>query len=570
MHSLAQRLLIHIRRDELFTPGDRVGVAVSGGIDSVALLRLLLELRFELGIVLSVVHFNHKLRGAESDADEEFVRNLAREHDLEFYVDSGDVAAHAREMGVSIETAAREPRYQFFRSLIRNAPQEVKVPTLSQNAREGWANPAPPGLGKIATGHTLDDQAETVLMRIIRGAGMRGLAAIYPRIDVEDDDGDHCGEIVRPLLETRHCELEGYLKDIDQSWREDSTNADHHFTRNRVRKLLVPLLEKEFNPKIAEGLAELAEIAREEEDYWDNEVAGWMGTAVRWSGPEWSKDETPHLWQNQPEVGHPQFVQIQPADEGSEPNARLSDPTGHGPSRGSPGSLAPRTTLARDDKSLPPAMNATVDRLWFLGEPVAVQRRLIKAIAEEASIPLEFKHVDEIARFAAENGPSGKKLPLPLGWKLLRESAELIFLPPNLRPRGHSEDYEYPLPVPGHVAVRTLNSEFSAQVFARADISGLELDFLLHAESLQGPLTIRNWRAGDRFQPAHTKSPKKIKELLTDLHIAHSIRATWPVIARGDEIVWVRGFPVSSKYRAKLGQPVLLIRETTVAVSPPA
>jgi tRNA(Ile)-lysidine synthetase-like protein len=332
----------------------------------------------------------------------------------------------------------------------------------------------------------------------------------------------------------------------------------------------VPLLEKEFNPKIAEGLAELAEIAREEEDYWDNEVAGWMGTAVHWSEPEWSKDETPHLWQNRPEVGHLQFVQIQPADKGSEPNARLSDRTGHGPSRGSPGSLPRRTTLARDDKSLPPAMNATVDRLWFLGEPVAVQRRLIKAIAEEASIPLEFKHVDEIARFAAENGPSGKKLPLPLGWKLLRESRELIFLPPDLRPQNHSEDYEYPLPVPGHVAVRNLNSEFSAQVFARADISGLELDFLLHAESLRGPLTIRNWRAGDRFQPAHTKSPKKVKELLTDLHIAYSIRATWPVIACGDEIVWVRGFPVSSKYRAKPGQPVLLIRETTVAASPPA
>jgi tRNA(Ile)-lysidine synthase len=358
VHPLAQRLLSHIRRHELLKPGDRVGVAVSGGIDSVALLRLLLELRFDLGIVLSVVHFNHKLRGAESDADEEFVRTLARQHDLEFHSDRADVTAHAREAGVSVETAARELRYEFFRSLIRSADtiQEVEttlslqkpagqeVGTLGDESPSGpkaeipreplnrsAERAAPPNLDKVATGHTLNDQAETVLMRIIRGAGMRGLGAIYRRIEVHDDDGDHCGEIVRPLLETRRCELEVYLKDIDQTWREDSTNTDHHFTRNRVRKLLVPLLEKEFNPKTAEGLAELAEIAREEEDYWDNEVAGWMGTAVQWS-----------------EAGNknPELVQI-------------------------------RAVRSPKESSGSPTMNAFLDRLWFVGEPVAVQRRLI-------------------------------------------------------------------------------------------------------------------------------------------------------------------------------------------------
>ena len=116
-------------------------------------------------------------------------------------------------------------------------------------------------------------------MRVIRGAGMRGLGGIHPRILVEDDDGEICGEIVRPLLGVRRRELEQYLKDIGQPWREDSTNADDQFTRNRVRKLVVPLLEKEFNPAVAENLAELAEIARGEEDYWENEIAGWLGTA---------------------------------------------------------------------------------------------------------------------------------------------------------------------------------------------------------------------------------------------------------------------------------------------------
>jgi tRNA(Ile)-lysidine synthase len=510
-------------------------VAISGGIDSVALLRLLLELRFELGIVLSVVHFNHKLRGAESDEDEEFVRNLARKHDLEFYVDRADVGAHAREQGVGIETAARELRYEFFRTLIRggDSAQEVKIPTLSlqQTQGQGWGILTDRKLDKIATGHTLDDQAETVLMRIIRGAGMRGLGAIYPRIevDVDNDDGENCGEIVRPLLGTRRCELEGYLKEIDQSWREDSTNADPHFTRNRVRELLVPLIEKEFNPKIVEGLADLAEIARDEEDYWENEVAGWMGTVVHWREPESQNPHPVPAKSAGTRMGHPQLVQIQSAD-----------------------------LLSKIDSC---AMNASVDRLWFLGEPVAVQRRLVKAIAEEAEIPLEFRHVDEIVRFAAENGPCGKELALPMGWKLLRGANELVFVAPESFQENVPADYEYTLPVPGSMLVNETGSEFEARIVEGAGESSGELDYLLDAESLGNSLTLRNWRAGDRFWPAHTKGPKKLKELLTDLHVAHTARAGWPVVVSGDEIVWVRGLAVSARHRAKLGHPALFIRE---------
>ena len=118
---------------------------------------------------------------------------------------------------------------------------------------------------------------------------MRGLGGIYPRLAVEDDDGEIRGEILRPLLDVAERELEQYLKEIGQIWREDSTNDSTKFTRNRVRKLVVPLLEKEFNPSVAESLAELAEIARGEEDYWENEVAGWMGTAVHWSEPDWAR-----------------------------------------------------------------------------------------------------------------------------------------------------------------------------------------------------------------------------------------------------------------------------------------
>src|SRR5271169_4826247 len=123
VHELAERVLGHIRREELLRAGDRVGAAVSGGIDSVALLRLLIELRHELGIVLSVVHFNHGLRGAESQADQEFVRGLARKHGLGFYSASGAVAQLAAEEGSGLESAARELRYGFFRSLLGSADE---------------------------------------------------------------------------------------------------------------------------------------------------------------------------------------------------------------------------------------------------------------------------------------------------------------------------------------------------------------------------------------------------------------------------------------------------------------
>ena len=595
MHTLAPRVLTHIRRQELLRAGDRVGVAVSGGIDSVALLRLLLESRGELGIVLSVVHFNHKLRGAESDADEQFVTELARAHDLEFHCDSDDVAGHAREEGVSVEAAARELRYGFFRYLIEgDDPQGLKpTPTAAGDgaaASRAPSNQSPTRLDKIATGHTLDDQAETVLMRMIRGAGMRGLGGIYPRIPVEDDEGEICGEIVRPLLATRRHELECYLKEIGQTWREDSTNADYALTRNRVRKLVVPLLEKEFNPTVAENLAELAEIARGEEDYWENEIAGWMGTVVHWSEPEWAREGA---------ASQASLVQI--ASAGKSGPQGLKPPDTEGPLRGPEGPLFHGATIvpnvrnsgaaesraqskrsqseerrSQDDIKARIAaapwlvMNASVNRLWLLAEPTAVQRRLIKAIGEQAGIPLEFKHVEEILRFAAEDSGSGHELSLPLGWKIRRDPNELIFLTPDLRQPAPASDYEYELPVPGVINVNQTGTRFEALRIPAGAASGYNPDQLLDADSLRSPLRVRNWRAGDRFWPAHTKSPKKIKELLQERHVAQPERKLWPVVTSGDEIVWMRGFPSPARFRAKPGREAVLIVERSDAGKPTA
>lgn len=559
VHPLAQRVLSQIRRQELLRAGDRVGVAVSGGIDSVALLRLLLELRAELGIVLSVVHFNHKLRGAESDADERFVANLACEHDLVFLSDSDDVEQRAAEEGVSVEAVARELRYGFFRHLLgedgEDDPQGLKPDSIA--VPEGTAEAVPfhkpfrandrsqilppfgsADLDRIVTGHTLDDQAETVLMRMIRGSGLRGLGAIYPRLAVEDDAGELRGEIVRPLLMIRRGDLERYLPEIGQSWRDDSTNADVSFTRNRMRKLVLPLLEREFNPAVAESLGELAEIARGEEDYWENEVAGWMGTAVQWAEPSWAVREA---------SGRSEFVQIA------------------APNRLGPNSSADEELRARIENAPWLVMDALVDRVWFLGEPTAVQRRLVKAIGEQAGIPLEFKHVEEILRFAEAGAGSGKELGLPLGWRLEREADRLVFITPDLREPAPQLDYEYALTIPGTVIVYEAGAEFEAQRIPGGTEAAYTPDRLLDAGSLLGPLRVRNWRPGDRFWPAHTKAPKKIKELLQERHVALPDRRLWPVVVSGAEVVWVRGFPSPAKLQAKPGHDAVFIAEKQLA-----
>jgi tRNA(Ile)-lysidine synthase len=228
--------------DALFRPGMRVAVAVSGGADSVALLIALLERGAGLGLVLSIAHVNHGLRGDDADADEAFVRRLSAAHNLEFLLHRCDTRAAALANGEGIEEAARNLRYGFFRELL--AGHQVDA---------------------VATGHTLDDQAETVLLKLLRGAWTEGLGGIHPVYDVQG------GRILRPLLGAGHLEVEAYLRERHQPWREDASNRDPGFTRNRLRHQLLPAL-REYNPRIAGQLATLSAIARDEEAYWQAEL----------------------------------------------------------------------------------------------------------------------------------------------------------------------------------------------------------------------------------------------------------------------------------------------------------
>ena len=495
--TLQERVLAFARRHRLFQPGDRLGVAVSGGADSVALLRLLLELRTESGLVISVLHFHHQIRGAEADADENFVRALAGQFGLEFHAGFGNAPARAREQGLSLETAARELRYGLFRDL----------------CAAGTVN-------RVATGHTLEDQAETVLLHLLRGAWTKGLGGIYPAVKLENREVGTCGMVVRPLLRAGRNELRDYLRSLGQPWCEDASNKDLRYTRNRIRHQLLPLLERDFNPGICTVLSEMAEIARAEESDW-NERLGPAAASVIHRG------------------------------------------------------TLPKVLYDKDGKP-GDSFEIHLDIGELAKLPPAFRRRLVRHVAPA---PLNFQHVEQVLEIAA--GPSGTELELPWPWRLRRvarcpeENSRRTGPELVLFAGGHDtgSDYEYVLPVPGEVAVPQIGGILRAcrvrlselvekdPAYNRQDLLSVRaLDS--HTPPGQGlELRVRNWRPGDRFWPAHSKSSKKVKEWLQARHLSGRERAMWPVaVSSAGEIVWLRGFSVPQAFapEAQATEAVLL------------
>lgn len=234
---MLERVEAVITRHGLFAPGQRVGVAVSGGADSVCLLDVLRELAARWRLTLHVLHLDHGWRGEESRGDAEFVRQMAARFELPFTLETLPPAACTGNR----EQQARRARLRFFRAQIESGR-----------------------LDRVATGHTRNDQAETVLFRLLRGAGGAGLAGIRPLVEPG---------IVRPLLDVTREDVETWLRSRGLAWREDSTNASLDFARNRLRHALLPQLAREWNPALSGTLAHTADWALEEERYWAREIA---------------------------------------------------------------------------------------------------------------------------------------------------------------------------------------------------------------------------------------------------------------------------------------------------------
>ncbi len=251
--NLIERVLKTIRNYEMLKAGDTVLVAVSGGSDSVFLLSALSRLKTKLKLKkLVVCNLDHGIRGSESRADSSFVKKMAKEMNLEFIHKRIDLLKK-RSKDLSTEEIAREERYKFFNEAAKAANADV-----------------------IATGHTLDDQAETVLMRIIKGASLKGLVGISP---VREEDSL---KIIRPLFELEKSEIERYLGESDREYRIDSTNAEPIYFRNIVRKDIIPYLEK-YNPRVKRALFSLAEHLREDFEF-INEAKSAIGHFAQSSG----------------------------------------------------------------------------------------------------------------------------------------------------------------------------------------------------------------------------------------------------------------------------------------------
>lgn len=238
--TLLDRVRRTIEHEGLCPPGCRILCAVSGGSDSVAMLLLLRELEAD-GIltVAGVAHLHHQLRGVEADEDERFCAALAAATGVPFIAERADVPALAKAERRSIEDAARAARYAFFERAANVCAAAV-----------------------VATAHTRDDQAETFLLRLLRGAGTRGLAGIRPR----------SGRVIRPVLDVDRAALRGYLTERDQGFREDASNADVSIPRNRVRHELLPLLRSRFSPRITDVLARESSLARYDEQFLHEEA----------------------------------------------------------------------------------------------------------------------------------------------------------------------------------------------------------------------------------------------------------------------------------------------------------
>lgn len=499
MPSLVERVRDAIRRRDLLRPGQRVAVAVSAGADSVALLRLLLALREELGLVLSVAHFHHGIRGSEADADRDFVFALAKRHELELCAKAGDAPAGASSRNVSLETAARDLRYAFFSELLGNgAPPESAMPRgrdaaccVSASRLRSFA--ASQLVDHVATAHTLDDQAETVLMKVARGAGTRGLAGIFPEQKLQR------GSIVRPLLEFRREELRSYLRELGQDWREDSSNADLSFTRNRVRARALPQLKADLNPSIETAFAHLSAIAHAEEEYWNRQIARIL----------------------------PQVTSTGvPARGGGRKQTRE------------------------------PSISFEVEKLQQ--QPLAVQRRLLRAAAESLGCNLDFEHVEGIRELMNAKA-HGKKLDIAGAWRAHRLFRELRIekLPKAV---SASMPYEYKFGIPGTVRIVELGTTIRARI---SEVNGRDQDAAYNrAHSIKLPaieeIAVRSWRPGDRFRPARSESEKRVKELLYPLHLAKEEKALWPVLTVGEQIVWIRGIDSPEIWLEATGKRLLI------------
>jgi tRNA(Ile)-lysidine synthase len=497
---MLERVAKTISRYNMLPHGSRVIAAVSGGADSVCLLHVLKELAAQAGLHLEVAHYNHRWRGEESEGDERFVRELAAKLNLRLHVARTSDADIAGNREGNQEQIARRARQAFFKSVIENSGKESGI--------------------RIATGHTRDDQAETVLLRLLRGSGLAGLAGILPVT---------AADIVRPLLDVTRAEILQYLRERNIPWREDSSNRDLKFARNRVRHELLPQLTATWNPHLTDALAHLADLSYEEERWW--------------AGPASPVGE---IWQSR--AGGVE-LHVDSLAALSRAVARRTI----------------RRAIAKAKGDLRQVEFDHVERVLELAGREAGDGRILLpgldvqrsfdwirlAVPANTSPPLQ--SVEPIAltipgSYACPDGKSLLRLEFAEGRgdEDKQDAEGSPFLAP-LHPRRGSV-----ISTPLHGYRGSVTSPACA-TFGTA---------VLGLDQIPGDLQLRGWRPGDRYRPLGHTRVRKVAEMFAEARIPSWQRRQWPMVMSGERIVWARQFGAAAEFAAdKQADRVLRISE---------
>ena len=487
MTDLLQRIDQSIQNRQLLKRSQKVLVAVSGGLDSMALLHLLYALSVKHRWKLTIAHFNHQLRGRSSNADEQLVRKMAAALKLPIVAGRANVRKFAQKSGLSIEMAARKLRHDFF----ARAAMERKI-------------------GVVALAHHADDQVELFFLRVLRGAGGEGLAGMKWR---SPSPVNSKIKLVRPLLGVTKDELRDFARQNNIHFREDKTNTQLNALRNRIRNELLPLLREKYQSALTKTVLRLMEIVGAEADEIGETAKQWLKINCRSRGNE---------------------AQIKSEKRKAQ---------------ASPKAMPRRAKSGKLETPHPPSLRfdaASVVSYSFAGLPVAVQRRVLQLQLAELGVAPDFELIEQlrespgkfvsvsfslsIARDA--DGKLDCKKHVTTGFNLNESSVKLA---------GRAGDVEFD-------GVRFGWRLAAGKNFARP--RNRKACEFFDANRVGDKIILRHWRPGDRFQPIGLKSAAKLQDLFTNAKVPRARRHDLIVAeAASGEIFWVEGLRMGELFK---------------------
>lgn len=456
--------------------GDGVLAAVSGGPDSVALVYALEELSADLSFRLGIIHLNHGLRGENADRDAAFVRKLAQEMNLPAFFDKKDVLSYRKKMKLSLEEAARQVRYDFFETVLN---------TTEYN--------------KIALGHHADDNAELILMYLLRGSGTSGLSGIAP---VREN------RFIRPMIRTGRNEIIHFLNRHQSSWVTDETNTDTRFMRNRIRNELLPLLQSEYNPNISATINRLGHILKEDEDW----IAPMVFEALTKITQE-KRENKITLCLSGFNNSHNALKRrmIRMAIGSVKGNLR-------------------KITLLHTDSAISFAKSPNRNGVLDFPDRIRVVKKPSRLTIQKEEKPLRL--------LGKSNG------------------SEVLSFRKTVPEITNSDSVSIHIPECGR-RLQFFRQKASSGLLAEAMASGEDTAFL-DMDLLQFPLTVRNYEPGDRFIPLGMSKSQKLKKFFSNKKVSLEARHKTPILLSGDRIIWVAGYRMADSCRITPGSQNIL------------